>query len=222
VAHDRGLHFVATGHTANDQAETVLHRLLRGTGLDGLRGIAWRRELAPGVEAVRPLLGVTREEVLAYLREIGQSARHDASNDDTQRMRNRIRHELLPLLARDYNPRIVEALCRLAAQAEEVCRDEERAAAELLGEAELPRAGGLVILDADRLRPAPRRLVRCILRLIWAREGWPMGGMGFAEYERLADLVAASAGAHDLPGGVHARRRGRVLQVGPAPAQLMK
>src|SRR5438552_4088058 len=60
--------FIATGHTADDQAETVLHRLLRGTGLKGLRGIAPRRTLAPGVELIRPLLGATRLQVLAYVK----------------------------------------------------------------------------------------------------------------------------------------------------------
>src|SRR5205085_7843751 len=63
--------WIATGHTADDQAETVLHRLLRGAGLKGLRGIAPRRELATGIELVRPLLPVTRAEVSAFLAEIG-------------------------------------------------------------------------------------------------------------------------------------------------------
>src|SRR5262245_19692192 len=67
VAREHGLGHVVTGHTANDQAETVLHRMVRGTGIEGLRGIAFRREIAPGTEVVRPMLAVTREEVLAYL-----------------------------------------------------------------------------------------------------------------------------------------------------------
>ena len=118
VAHQHGLRHVATGHTANDQAETVLHRLLRGTGIEGLRGIACRREIAPGVEVVRPMLSVTRDEVLAYLAETGQPARQDASNDDMRFTRNRLRHDLLPLLAREWNPRIVEVLTRMARQAD--------------------------------------------------------------------------------------------------------
>lgn len=222
VARARGLRAVATGHTADDQAETVLHRLLRGAGVEGLRGIAARRELAPGVEVVRPLLGVTRAEVLAYLRQAGQPARHDSSNDDLRYTRNRIRHQLLPLLARDYNPRAAEALARLAAQAAELADDEARAAGGWLARAELPRAGDMVILDIAVLRQAPRRLVRAALRRVWRRERWAMDGMGHAEWERLADLAAADAGAWDLPGGAHARRRAGVLQlrgrVGPREA----
>ena len=213
VACRHGLAHIATGHTASDQAETVLHRLLRGTGIDGLRGIARQRDIGSGVSVIRPLLSVTREEVIAYLAEMGQTARHDASNDDHTLTRNRIRHELLPLLRRDFNPRIAETLARLAAQADEISSAEEALASELLREAELPRAGAMVILSIEMLRRAPRRVVRGAFRGLWGREGWPRDGMGFVEYERLADLVMSGGEAHDMPGGVHARRRGAVLQV---------
>lgn len=216
VARQRQLRFVATGHTADDQAETVLHRLLRGTGLDGLRGIAGRRPLSSEVEVVRPLLRVTREQILAYLDELGQPARFDETNQDVRYTRNRIRHDLLPLLARDYNPRVVETLTRLADQASEAAEEETQAAAVLLAEAERPRAGSMVVLDADVLRRASRRLARAALRLVWRREGWSLARMGFAEFERLADLIHADAGAYDLPGGVHARLRGSVLQLSPS------
>ena len=215
VARAHGLHHLATGHTASDQAETVLHRLVRGTGLEGLRGIAARRIVEPGLEVFRPLLPVSRDEVLAYLRDIDQPARHDASNDDPRFTRNRIRGELLPLLAREFNPRIVEALGRLAEQAEEVFREEEQSGQALLARAELPRAGPLVILDPAVLRQGSPRTVRTALRLVWQREGWPMGAMDFAHWRRLAALVADPVGAHDLPGGICARHRGRVLQIGP-------
>ncbi len=215
VAGAHGLGWVATGHTASDQAETVLHRLLRGTGLAGLRGIAPRRELAAGVELVRPLLSVPRADVLAYLGALGQPYRHDPSNADLARTRNRIRHELLPHLAERYNPRVAEVLARLAEQARDAWSAEEEAGALLLREAELPRAGALVVLDAVRLQAASPPQVRSALRLLWQREGWPVGAMVYATWERLAELAQAESGAHDLPGGTHARRRGRVLQIGP-------
>jgi tRNA(Ile)-lysidine synthase len=215
VARTHGLRWVATGHTAGDQAETVLHHLLRGTGLAGLRGIAARRSLEGGVEVVRPLLAVARTEVLAYLGELGQPYCEDTTNADRRHTRNRIRHELLPHLAEHYNPRIAEVLARLARQADEVCRAEEAEAEALLREAELPRAGRLVVLDAQRLTAAPRRLVRAALRHVWGREGWPLGGMGYEAWERLADLAVSAEGASDFPGAIHARRRGRVLQLGP-------
>ena len=213
VARSHGLHHVATGHTADDQAETVLHRILRGTGLDGLRGIAFRRELEPGVEVFRPLLKVKREQVVTYLHELGQAARHDVSNDDRSFTRNRIRHELLPLLASEYNPRIREVLSRLAEQAGEAFAEEEAAGVELLRQAERPRAGEWVILDVLHLEQARAWAVRAAMRWVWQREGWPMAKMGFEHWQRLADLVRAESGAHDLPGGVHARRRGQVVQL---------
>jgi tRNA(Ile)-lysidine synthase len=215
VARTHGIRYIATGHTANDQAETVLHRLLRGTGLRGLRGIAARRELESGLQVVRPLLPATRADILAYLHELRQPYREDATNQDRRYTRNRIRHELLPLLARQFNPAIVRVLASLAEQAEEAYRIEEAAAFALLSETELPRAGELLIFDRRRLLTAPRHRVREMFRLVWTREDWPLGGMDRAAWERLACVVFDDLTAVDLPGGLHARRRERVVQVGP-------
>ncbi len=214
VAREFGVSCVATGHTADDQAETVLHRLLRGTGLKGLRAIAAQRVLAPGVQVVRPLLHVTRDEVLAYLEGESQAYRQDSSNASLDYMRNRIRHELLPRLAQHYNPGIVSVLCRLAEQADEAYRNHLALAEQLLAETERPRAGNLLIFDRQRLAAAPRYLVREVFRLVWEREGWPMGSMGFREWDRLADLVSEKVVAVDLPGGIRALQRGLVVQVG--------
>jgi tRNA(Ile)-lysidine synthase len=163
---------------------------------------------------VRPLLAATRNDVLAFLDHLGQPYRQDSSNADLRHTRNRIRHELLPLLAECYNPRVVEVLARLAGQAEEAFREEERAGLELLRDAELPRAGRLVILDRARLAAAPRRTARTMFRLLWAREGWPMDPMGYESWERLAELAAAGSGAIDLPGLIHVCSRERVVQLG--------
>jgi tRNA(Ile)-lysidine synthase len=108
---------VATGHTASDQAETVLLHLVRGAGLTGLAGIApSSRWPAPGHDAlalVRPLLGLSHAETLAYCAAAGLQPLDDESNRSPTFLRNRLRHELLPAL-RDYNPRIDDALARLA------------------------------------------------------------------------------------------------------------
>jgi tRNA(Ile)-lysidine synthase len=206
--------FVATGHTADDQAETVLHRLLRGTGLQGLRGIAARRSLAPGVEVIRPLLKTTRAEVLHYLKEEGQAYRQDGSNFNRNYTRNRIRRELLPCLAENYNPAIATILGQLAEQASEAYYDEEMKARSLLAAAERPRAGTLLVLGASCLAAQPRHRVREVFRLLWAREGWPLGEMGFREWDRLAAVSAGERKAVDLPGRIRARRRQHVIQIG--------
>lgn len=227
TAQAHGIKYIATGHTANDQAETVLHRLLRGTGLRGLRGIAARRVPASGVcehpdvglTLIRPLLAATRADILAYLHELGQSYREDASNSDLRFTRNRIRHELLPLLAEQYNPAIVRVLTSLAEQAEETYCIEEAEASAMLAQAELPRAGELLIFDLPYLRTAPRHRVREMFRLVWMRENWPQGGMDRAAWERLACVVFEDLTAVDLPDGLHVRRRERVVQLGRAGGQ---
>ncbi|HZD92808.1 MAG TPA: tRNA lysidine(34) synthetase TilS, partial [Candidatus Sulfotelmatobacter sp.] len=102
---------IATAHTLDDQAETVLMRILRGTGVRGLAAIAPEHREK---HLVRPLLGVTRREVEAYLQSLQQPWRNDSSNLDLSHTRNRIRHTLLPLLERDFNPAIRQTLADLA------------------------------------------------------------------------------------------------------------
>ena len=109
---------IATAHTLDDQAETVLMRIIRGTGARGLAGIA---PLHQAKHLVRPLLEISREEVEEYLTAIGQPWREDSSNLDPGHTRNRIRHTLLPLLERDFNPAIRQTLADLA----ELARGEE-------------------------------------------------------------------------------------------------
>jgi len=107
--------WVALAHHADDQAETVLLRLIRGTGLTGLRGMQIQSPLptAPHLTAVRPLLRVLRADIERYCHEQHLNPRRDATNDALDYTRNRVRHELLPLLER-YNPNIRAALVRLA------------------------------------------------------------------------------------------------------------
>lgn len=216
VARTHNAPAVVTGHTADDQAETVLHRLLRGTGIKGLRGIAPRRPLAAGVTLLRPLLTATRAEVVAFLGMLGQEYREDASNADERYTRNRLRHQLLPQLRQEYNPRIDELLGQLADQANEAFGLVEDQTAALLRTAELPRAGRSVILDRAAVAAAAPYLVGELFRLLWQREGWPQNAMGHADWKRLATLVRGALPRLDLPGNVRAQLRERVVQVGPA------
>jgi tRNA(Ile)-lysidine synthase len=117
---------IATGHTADDQAETVLMRLVRGTGMRGLGGIYPRivvedEEGEERGEIVRPLLGIRRGELENYLKDLKQPWREDASNADSRFTRNRMRRLLMPLLEREFNPAVVESLSELA----QIARDEE-------------------------------------------------------------------------------------------------
>jgi tRNA(Ile)-lysidine synthase len=120
------LNKIATGHTLDDQAETVLMRLIRGTGLRGLGAIHPRilieQEDGESLgEIIRPLLGIRRRELEKYLADIKQSWREDSTNADGKFTRNRVRSLVLPLLEREFNPTVVENLAELA----EIARDEE-------------------------------------------------------------------------------------------------
>ena len=226
VAAEVGAGWIATGHTADDQAETVLHRLIRGTGLKGLRGIAHVRglprvgdERVPSALVsdsrqivVRPLLAVPRSHLLDYLHSLAQPYRTDSTNGDLTFTRNRIRAELLPLL-RTFNPAVVDVLGRLSAQADELFAEEEAETAELLRAVELPRAGDMLILDADRLTALGEAKTRRILRALWDRECWPADGMTFAHWRRAAEITAGSHPVADFPAGVRLARAGRVVQV---------
>ena len=111
TAESLGARFVATAHTANDQVETVLHRIVRGTGIAGLRGIQRSRPLSESVTLVRPLLDLSRGQVVEYLSSLGQSYRTDGTNADTAFTRNRIRHELLPNLRRNLIRTLMRLFC---------------------------------------------------------------------------------------------------------------
>jgi len=115
VARRRSAEAIVLAHTADDQAETVLMRLLRGTGLMGLGAIALKRPIEDRW-LIRPLLEIWRSEVIAYVRRKGVAFREDPTNRDRRFLRNRIRHELLPLLERDYNPNVKSVLAHLAEQ----------------------------------------------------------------------------------------------------------
>lgn len=153
--------FIATGHTASDRAETVLHNLARGTGLAGLRGIAWKNG-----EFVRPLLGRSRQEVRDWLTSLGQLWREDQSNLDVTYTRNRIRHRLLPMLRDEYNPAVEQALVRLADSAAEDAAALDAMACSLYKEAAVEEpAFARVTLQMETLRQAPAAVVRRVIRM---------------------------------------------------------
>jgi tRNA(Ile)-lysidine synthase len=114
TAEAHALNRIAVAHTADDQAETVLSHMLRGTGLTGLAGI-----YPVAGQIIRPLLGSSRQELREFLTGLGQTWREDLSNQDTSHMRARIRHQLIPLLLRDFDSAAVGRLARLAAHARE-------------------------------------------------------------------------------------------------------
>jgi tRNA(Ile)-lysidine synthase len=197
VRERRGLDVVATGHTASDQAETVLMRVLRGAAAESLAGI---RPVNDGW-IVRPLIEATRENVRGWLRAEGLEWREDSSNIDSCYDRNRMRHELLPLLRREWNPAVEEALARMATA---FARDEEywETQVEAVWAAAAARSRFGVVVDLQALGEAHAALqVR-----VWKRAcAEAAGAAPRIEGEHLEALLKlarqrAGAGKLSLPG----------------------
>jgi len=150
---------VALGHTMSDQAETLLMRLLRGSGADGLSAMSFRRELF-----IRPLLSIERYEVLDYLRRRAVTWREDPSNLDRRFLRNKLRQELIPSLLDDYNPKIVPLLAGTAA----ILREESEALrywAAAVFDREAIVEGSRTIWDVATLVSLPSGLQKRLIRL---------------------------------------------------------
>ena len=207
VADELGASAVAVGHTADDQAETVLQHVLRGSGLHGLQGMTesapWPWPMGyPNLRIFRPLLGVTKEDTLAYCRELGRDIRDDSGNYLSRFTRNRVRHRLLPLLADEFNPRVREALARLA-----------RTAASDLDfiEGEVSRVwpelatvtDDAVIFDLGRMTPLHPSLQRLALRRGYSALTGDTRRLRESHLIAMAELVSgrATVGTVELPQG---------------------
>ncbi|MEM9351655.1 MAG: tRNA lysidine(34) synthetase TilS [Planctomycetota bacterium] len=171
-----GARYLAAGHTADDQAETVLLRILRGAGLRGAAGIPFTRPLTPSVSVVRPLLACSRKAILSYLAEVGQEYRRDETNNDLGFRRNLIRHEWLPKLETVF-PDASDALRRLAEQCRETQAVIESLAEELLALCELSCSKSGFSLAVGPLNEADEPLARETLRLAWREAGLGEQGM---------------------------------------------
>jgi tRNA(Ile)-lysidine synthase len=210
-------------HTADDQAETVLAHLMRGTGPPGLAGI---HPIAGAI--VRPLMGTRREALREYLRAIRQAWREDSSNQDVQRTRARIRHELLPVLERDFSGAIVDHLRELArfAREEEIFWDalvEDRfqalartedesiciAVDALIAPLQLRMSDTRSTTSAKCNESAPlRMLTERLIRRLYEEVRGNRRELGADHVEKVVQLAGASSSGHqvELPGGIIVRR----------------
>ncbi len=267
LAHEQRFDVIATAHTLDDQAETVLLKLLRGAGTKGLAGIYPvgnvcsqaeakvlpsknnangapdaesfpRRTQAPNFQSrpmqrpgsllriIRPLLGISRDEVESYLTALDQSWREDESNLDRRFLRNRVRHELLPLLEREFNPNVRQVLSDLA----ELSRAEEQYWSDRVEGELASRTGGEPShsrkadpLDSDDDRNAqegkltldgfailPTALQRRLLKGFAERQGLTLD---FAHVESLRVCALGRRSRAELPGGRIAVNQGTTLRL---------
>jgi tRNA(Ile)-lysidine synthase len=219
VAAVEGVDRVALGHTADDQAETILLWLLRGAGLTGLAGMPVVRESL----FIRPLLTITRAELSAALESRAIEFRTDSTNAKPLYRRNRIRHELLPAITA-----LAPSFVKLMGRQSEVLGEEDRFLEQLVTEW-LPRVlceeSGRLVLNRTTLLEAPLALQRRLVRRILRRLNHRGAASRFSAVEAvLRQVVKAPSGARLAVGGIEIVRDGTVIRFipeqGPAPARL--
>jgi len=212
---------IATGHHLDDQAETVLINLLRGSGLEGLKGIVPVRE----GRIIRPLLHIGREEILEFLNREGLPYIMDSSNSNLHFLRNRIRHQLIPELTARYNPAIVRGLSHTA----EIIRREDDYLQAAVRQVLI--RWGVVPGEADMLLPLADfidlhealqgRVIKCLLG-----SAAPSGkGIGYRHVEAVLALARLSRhrkASLDLPGLIRVEKEGGVLKIGRVNARPVR
>jgi len=200
TAYHCGCSHIATGHHGCDQAETVILHLLRGSGTTGLAGIA-----AENDDVIRPLLGLTREEIVDYAQRHGLSWREDQSNYSTALLRNRIRLELLPEL-KSYNPQILSALISTA----EICREDDKLLDDMADNALAEiTVGDCPELSWSGLLQLPIALRRRVLRKAFNLLAGSGADLSFTHIEAI--LALRDEQSVDLPHGFIAYRRGNLV-----------
>ncbi len=206
-----GSKVVAVGHHADDHAETILFRVLRGTGIRGLLGVRRSRALSVGsdIRLIRPLLRLTRKHLRDYLGDAGVAFREDRTNTSTEPMRNWIRNDLLPRIEETVNPQVREALTRLGEQArwvdEYLGETVERTFESLI----ISRTDQNLVLNADALSRKSRIVQTELVRLGYRCFGLGEQHLTFSHLAKALDLIAepVSGKQLQLPGGMTLEKR---------------
>lgn len=206
-----GCRTVAMAHHADDNAETILHRVLRGTGLRGLGGIRAVRTIRAGsdIRVIRPMLAFRRAQIAEYLAERNIESRQDATNHSPEFTRNRLRNSVLPLLRERFNPQVDEALLRLGEQARGADAYLSETSERLMESLVISHDDGQLVLHAQLLARKPRVIQTQVIRHALLRMGIGEQELSYGHMEAIATLAAGREGNKtlDLPGGYRASRR---------------
>lgn len=197
---------IVTGHTASDRAETLLYNLVRGSGIDGLQALTWKRSLTPAITLVRPLLMVTRHETAHFCQDRQLPIWHDPANQDLRYARNRIRQTLLPYLKVHFNPQVDHTLAQTAELLQADVDYLEQAATTLLHQCrhtEHPHGLNRLYLQPVHLA-LQRRVIRQCLQTILP------SAPNFSHIEKVIALLYAPnrSQTDPLPGGIIAQVEG--------------
>ena len=195
---------IALGHNLQDQAETVLLHLLRGSGLEGLKGIMPLRD----GKYIRPLIEISREEIVSFLDEAGIAYRQDSSNESKLHLRNKIRLELLPYLKKEFNPRIDETLAQMA----EILREENKFIKECVDQALkstcIKKQKNRIILNIEYVNILPLAIQRRLLKELLENFSSQKNGIVFLHINSISKLLQSLESGRKicLPYGIEARR----------------
>ncbi len=187
---------IAVGHIADDNAETVLHRIIRGTGIVGISGIRPKRKLVRGseIDLVRPLLFTWRKDIIAYLKEKNISYRVDSTNVERDKFRNKIRMELIPLLEKGYNPEIKKSLVRLGETAGQNndfldAKANDLFKGILLKNGKTDKCCSEIVLDIHKLKKIPQILQQIIVRKAIVRLNIPLKEISYINYKNILNVL---------------------------------
>ena len=204
VAADYQAQKIALGHNLQDQAETVLLNLLRGSGLEGLKGILPKRD----GNIIRPLIEISRQEIISYLNKAGISYRQDSSNENRMYLRNQIRAELIPYLKEKYNPKIEKNMAQMA----EILRTEDefirQHVAKALKSSFIQRQPDMILLKIDFINKLPQAIRWRLFKTILEDFSPAKNGFSFIHIKSLCNLSqkCESGKRVVLPLGIEARR----------------
>lgn len=214
AANQHGARYIVTGHTRDDQIETILFRIFRGTGLRGLTGIPSVRQLASAVTLVRPMLSIGKQEIEDVLTHGEIAFRTDDSNEQSQYTRNFLRNELLPKIRQRF-PDVDGAIVRLGQHAIDLqplfsrYRETIQSAVMIQDEAHMT-------IDCTSLQSCSTPILREMLIEVWDQIGWPRGEMNQAKWHELANLIhrpETLPNVINLPGNVRAERKAECVEL---------
>ena len=188
ISGEAGARYIVTGHNFDDQVETILFRIFRGTGIGGLTGIAPMRLANDSVTLVRPMLGIRRSEILAYLESIEQPFRTDASNSDSHYTRNYLRNELIPELENRFGKSLEESVARLGYQAADFHQFVQQHS-EKLSDSIVKHDQDSITLDCRKLKQQPELLVREFLNGLWIKQAWPRQDMTYQWWSKISCVI---------------------------------
>lgn len=204
LAEESGARYLLTGHQKQDQVETILFRVFRGTGLSGLRGIPRKRLVNSSLTVVRPLLDLDRETLTAFLNDLGQPYRHDTSNENSKYTRNFLRNDLMPMLETRFGPSVDEAVLRLSRQATEAQELLANLAERLLAH-HVSMTPSCVSIERNGLFDQPEIILQTMLSLIWKQQGWSQQKMDASWWRRLVKAIVSESiqtPRFDIPQGI--------------------